>query len=106
MKRLFCESLGFGAARLAGWLAISVLPAMAAQQSELKLSLRPEPNVSLRNEVKRAIDKGLAWLEKNQDTNGFWSTADHPAITAMVLTAFKLQPSRDQKTEPAVVKKG
>ncbi|MDB6040895.1 MAG: cycloartenol synthase-like protein [Verrucomicrobiales bacterium] len=46
-------------------------------------------NASVRHEVKRAIDKGLAWLEKDQNTNGFWSTADHPAITALALIAFE-----------------
>src|SRR5947208_8725969 len=35
-------------------------------------------DVSFRNEIQRAIDRGLAWLQSKQDTNGFWQTADHP----------------------------
>ena len=47
------------------------------------------PNVSLRYEVQRAIDKGLDWVERNQDPKGFWSTADHPAVTALALVALQ-----------------
>ena len=49
------------------------------------------PDISLHNEVRRAVDKGVAWLDKNQDTNGFWSTADYPAITALGLMAHQPQ---------------
>jgi squalene-hopene/tetraprenyl-beta-curcumene cyclase len=60
----------------------------------------------VRNEVRIAIKKGLTWLEKNQDTNGFWSTEDYPAITALALEAFELRPDRDPRAESAAVKKG
>ena len=50
------------------------------------------PEVSFRQEVQRAIDRGLAWLQANQNTNGYWSTADHPALTALALIAFKGDP--------------
>lgn len=52
-------------------------------------------NLSLRNEVERAIAKGLAWLEKNQDPDGFWSTKDNPAVTALALVAFQGWPTSD-----------
>jgi squalene-hopene/tetraprenyl-beta-curcumene cyclase len=56
--------------------------------------------------VQHAIDKGLGWLEKNQNTNGFWSTAELPAITALGAAAFRLQPgAREQTIQPAAVKK-
>ena len=64
-------------------------------------------NVSLQNEVRRAIDKGLSWLEKNQDTNGYWSTPDHPAITALALVAFQGKPNEDKRgMESETIKKG
>jgi squalene-hopene/tetraprenyl-beta-curcumene cyclase len=79
----------------------------AAESPRPAIPLQPPPNISLRNEVRLAINKGLTWLEKAQDTNGFWSTADHPAITALVLTSFQLPAaSRDRRTDPAAVKKG
>ena len=49
--------------------------------------------------------KGQAWLVNSQNTNGFWSTPDYPAVTALALTAFKLR-SRGQEPEPAAIKKG
>src|SRR6266576_4284192 len=83
---------------LMGTLLVVAWSISAAQDAAVSIQ-KPESNVSLQNEVKRAIDKGLRWLEGNQNTNGFWSTPDHPAITAVGVVAFGLQPgaSRDQK---------
>lgn len=58
-------------------------------------------DVSFGNEVHRAIDRGLEWLQKNQNTNGYWSTADQPAVTALALVAFKGDPKgRFKDSEP------
>jgi squalene-hopene/tetraprenyl-beta-curcumene cyclase len=64
------------------------------------------PDVSLRQEIQRAIERGLAWLEQSQNTNGYWSTADHPALTALALIAFKGDPAgRYRSAEPAWVQR-
>ena len=71
------------------------------------LHLRAAPDVSFGNEVQRAIDRGLEWLEKNQDTNGYWSTAEQPAVTALALVAFKGDPrGRYKDSEPPWLRKG
>src|SRR4051812_17269079 len=44
-------------------------------------------NTSVRNEIQHAIDRGLGWLMASQNSNGWWYTEDHPAVTALVLTA-------------------
>jgi squalene-hopene/tetraprenyl-beta-curcumene cyclase len=63
--------------------------------------------VSFRHEIGRAIERGLAWLQANQNTNGYWSTPDHPAITALALMAFKGEPGgRFQRSEPAWLRRG
>ncbi len=83
-----------------GALLVATAHSLAAEPSLPKISVSSPSNISLRNEVKHAIDKGWAWLEKSQNTNGFWSTPDHPAITALALTAYRLQPDvLDQKHE-------
>ena len=53
-------------------------------------------DVSFRNEVQRAIDRGIVWLREHQNTNGSWSTPDQPAVTALALAAchFSFQPDR------------
>ena len=61
-------------------------------------------DISFRNEVQHAIDKGLSWLEANQNTNGFWSTVDHPAVTAVALNAFMGEPGGGFKTNSSVKK--
>jgi squalene-hopene/tetraprenyl-beta-curcumene cyclase len=66
-----------------------------------------ENNRSLQNEIQHSIDRGLAWLLANQDTNGWWQTADYPAVTGLVLSAFNGDPMdryRGGKT-PAALKK-
>jgi squalene-hopene/tetraprenyl-beta-curcumene cyclase len=62
-----------------------------APKSQVPLS---QPNLSLRNEVARAIARGMDWLGTQQAAGGFWSTADHPAVTALVLMAAQGEPAR------------
>jgi squalene-hopene/tetraprenyl-beta-curcumene cyclase len=67
----------------------------------------PPPDYSFRNEVQLSIARGLAWLEKKQDTNGWWSSADLPALSGMVLTAFKGDPSgKYAPKEPEFIGRG
>ncbi len=62
---------------------------------------------SLRNEVQRAIDRGTAWLLANQNSNGWWSTGDHTAVSALALTALNGDPSgRAAKEHAAAMKRG
>lgn len=66
-----------------------------------------DEHLSVKKEVQHAIDRGLGWLEKNQNTNGFWSTEDTPAVTALALRAFKGEPGgRFFKSEPEFLRKG
>lgn len=79
----------------------------AAAQAPSSLKLQTAPNVSLRNEVKRAVDKGLQWLASNQSKDGFWSSPEYPAITGLGLCAFRLQPDAATRgQEPEAVRKG
>ncbi|MFM8470037.1 MAG: cycloartenol synthase [Limisphaerales bacterium] len=55
---------------------------------------------SLRHEVQRAIDRGIAWLLANQNSNGWWTTPDHPAVTALPLVALNGEPSGKYLKEP------
>lgn len=75
---------------------------------------RKESNVSVRNEVLLAIDKGLAWLKQQQKEDGSIANpengepaAEHPALTALPLIAFYREPTGKGQTEYAdVLKKG
>ncbi|MFN7140834.1 MAG: cycloartenol synthase, partial [Limisphaerales bacterium] len=65
-----------------------------------------DPNLSIRLEIQRAIDRGLSWLEKNQNPDGTWSTGEQAALTALPLLAFKSDPSGRYRTnEPAFIRK-
>jgi squalene-hopene/tetraprenyl-beta-curcumene cyclase len=66
-----------------------------------------QPDISFRNEVQLAIDRGLAWLTANQNSNGWWSSPDHPALTALPLTAYMGEPTEKFRKAPTSgIKKG
>ena len=87
-------------AALLAFTAVSVAFA-AADPTDLKR------DPSLRNEVRIAIDKGLASLQKAQNPDGSWSMVDFPALTALPLTAFMLEPEgKFRREKPDFIKKG
>lgn len=90
----------------AGLLMAIGLAAHGEPAAPAVVSLPAAPNISLRNEVQHSIDKGLAWLQQNQNTNGYWSEADNPGISALALEAFELSPGNDPTSEPAEVERG
>lgn len=47
-----------------------------------------------RQEVRAAIERSLVFLQKSQNSNGWWSTPDQPAVTALALTAMNLEPTQ------------
>lgn len=64
------------------------------------------PDVSFQYEVERAIDRGLEFLLKVQNEEGWWSTEDHPALTGLALTAFMGHPRERYQDLPLTLKKG
>jgi squalene-hopene/tetraprenyl-beta-curcumene cyclase len=83
------------AALLGGFLGLATFPAQSADPA------------ALRADLERAIDKGLAFLSTNQSAEGWWAPADQPAITALVLSAFKGDPAgRYRSQDLPVLKKG
>ncbi len=79
-----------------------VSPSRAAEAGALAPA-----NQSIRHEVQRAIDRGAAWLLRNQSTNGAWSTTDHPAVTALALIALQGNTSgAADSSQMEILKKG
>lgn len=79
------------------------LLASAAPAAETK-PLRAR-DVSFRHEVQRAFEHGVDFLATTQNSNGWWSTADHPSVTALALFAIMGEPNQRLKNS-AGVKKG
>lgn len=65
---------------------------------------RDAANLSLRKEVQHAIDQGLSWLETKQNAAGFWTTPEHPAITALALTALMREPGAGHRDADSIKK--
>ena len=73
-----------------------------AAEPKFSKSAPNKTDISFRNEVQHAIEKGLSWLEASQNPKGFWSTADQPAVTALALTAYMGDPSGGFKPNVSV----
>ena len=84
--------------RLGLLILLACLHCAAAAENTSRPVIRGDE--SFKNEVQRAIDRGLAWLKANQNTNGWWSTADHPALTALPVMAFNGDPAKRYAREP------
>ncbi len=68
---------------VAGLLALWVLPVHAEEGVQ---------NLSLRNEVDHAIHQTLTQLAQEQTLDGYWSSTDFPAITAIIVRSFLESP--------------
>ena len=44
-------------------------------------------------DLQKSIDRAAEFLLKSQNSNGWWSTPEQPAVTALVLTALNFDPS-------------
>ena len=83
-----------------------VTASAAIPQESVSKSLAPS-QISYKNELQHSIDRGLAWLQSNQNTNGWWSAADYPAMTALALMTFEGDPrGRYNKTRPSWLDRG
>ncbi|MBI3869889.1 MAG: terpene cyclase/mutase family protein [Verrucomicrobia bacterium] len=87
------------------WSRIALVASVAANLVCVIPSVRAEVDVSFRNEVQRSIDRGLTWLASQQNSNGWWSTTDHPAVTALAVTAFHGEPSGRYQPTPVFLRK-
>lgn len=63
-----------------------------------------ETDVSFRHEIQRAIEKGNDFLKSSQNSNGWWSTPDHPSVTALALSAMMGEPNARLKNSTEVKK--
>jgi len=103
----FITTLGVVLVAAFGFMASSeAAPAGAIPGVTEVPRLRPSPDVSLRLEIERAVDRGLEFLTASQNSNGWWSTPDHPAITALAVSSFLGHPTGRHRTNapPAVTR--
>ena len=64
-----------------------------------------QTDISFQNELQRSIDRGIDFLKISQSPDGYWTNADHPAVTAIALVAYQGNPQKP-KTTPNWVEKG
>jgi squalene-hopene/tetraprenyl-beta-curcumene cyclase len=62
--------------------------------------LKDPKNLSLRNEVQLAIDRGLAFLKTQQKEDGSFANPEHPALSALAVIAFQRSPGGENVKNP------
>ncbi|MCE0523990.1 MAG: terpene cyclase/mutase family protein [Methylacidiphilales bacterium] len=106
MNRSTFIKLALGASATLG----AGLPAISPGISRGELTAEVPPvakNRSLQLEIEHSIEKGLSFLKSRQDAGGFWSSAEYPALTGLVLLGFVNEPSGAIKARhPDFVEKG
>lgn len=86
-------------------LALSTVATFAAGSAGLHAADEPLPkdekNLSFRNEIRDTLNRGLAFLEKQQNPDGSFGTdVAHPALAAMPILALQREPTgKYQKAE-------
>ena len=97
------HTITFVSTLLGLWLGGRSLASAAALPTDQKTAPRPASAVApTAAELRAAIDRGAAFLLQSQNSNGWWSTPDQPAVTGLVLTALNLEPSgRFQRNRPS-----
>ncbi|CAN5844799.1 terpene cyclase/mutase family protein [soil metagenome] len=75
---------------------LSLIAVLAAQTASVSAqSTQPDQHASLKQEIELSISRGLTFLKTQQNKEtGAWSTAEEPAITALVLSAYAGHPTR------------
>lgn len=83
------------------WAAAS---AAADMDMASKQAASGQLDVSLRNEVQAAVERGLSWLTTRQRDDGTWSNRRFPALTALVVQAYLATDQSDKdKVLPAAL---
>lgn len=62
-------------------------------------------NVSLKIETKLAMQRALAFLEKTQNEDGYWSMSEQPGLSGLAVKAFATSPLKEAR-ESAALEKG
>ena len=84
---------------VSGWMLVSPL-AWTAETTPASAGSRAK-DPAFQKQMQTAIQRGLTWLQSGQNSNGWWSTPDHPAVTALALTAFMGEPTEGGKRQVA-----
>ncbi|MES2572549.1 MAG: prenyltransferase/squalene oxidase repeat-containing protein [Verrucomicrobiota bacterium] len=71
----------------------------APECAEDELLIRNAANLSIRNEVKMAIEKGSSFLIARQKPDGSWPGQANPGITALPLIALQNLPHRKDRND-------
>jgi len=80
---------------LAMIFSAAALP-LSAQNQEV---VEPDLGLSLRQEIEHAIARANAALAKLQDPAGMWGQQEFPALTALPVLAYFMDPGRDPESD-------
>tara|TARA_Y100001934_G_C12273793_1_gene736366 strand:+ start:115 stop:1299 length:1185 start_codon:yes stop_codon:yes gene_type:complete len=82
-------------ARLFAILLFVNFSLLSFAQRDVAKGAADRKNLSLRNEVARAVERGVKWLAAEQNaTSGLWGAEEYPALTGLAARAIMGDPAR------------
>ncbi len=90
MKMKFAFKSGLSLLGLWLYGSAMICPAANTPANPPTASIVPAPSAA---DLQKAIDRGIEYLLKKQNSNGWWSTSEQPAVTALVLTTLNFEPT-------------
>lgn len=70
-----------------------LIPVIVSSMALILSSTMADESDLSKAKVAKLIQRGTAWMVSSQNEAGWWSTADHPAVTGLALVAMKGDPS-------------
>jgi squalene-hopene/tetraprenyl-beta-curcumene cyclase len=63
-----------------------------------------DANASFRNEILHALEQGNDYLRSSQSSAGWWSTQEHPSVSALALSALQGEPNVRSQNAAGIAK--
>ncbi|MFP6901756.1 MAG: prenyltransferase/squalene oxidase repeat-containing protein [Opitutales bacterium] len=78
-------------------VVVAMLPSFGYSKDVGESAPSDPANLSLRNEVRRAVSRGVNWLAGKQEEEGRWGDEEYPALTALAVRAILAEPVSDNR---------
>ena len=85
------------------FLAIALTACLGTVSNAQPAGAKPG-DAALRTKVAAAMEKGFGFLDQQQRPEGYWSSAEYPGLTGLIVQAYLAAPGGVRRDSPAALK--